>query len=103
MDPALRQLQTLTKEELLETATLILRGDVATLKTYAQNPESNVLQGMLASIVLRAIEKGDASAFDLLLNRLIGKAKDHVEYEEKLSVPVVILPSNGRETHSQNT
>ena len=100
IDPDLKELRRLTKEELVEVGTLVVKGNVSTLKNIVKDRESSVLHAMVASVALRVIKQGDMHALDLFLNRLIGKVNDEVEYSGELNVPQVIvtLPSNGRES-----
>ncbi len=87
----------LTKNELLGSLNLVARGSVADLKNVAQDPNAPAIHAMIASVVDRIIEKGDAHAFDLLLNRLVGKVKDEVHVDETSKPRVVlVLPDNGR-------
>jgi hypothetical protein len=78
-DPAMRKLAKLTKEELVEVGSLILKGEIKNLKKLAVDTEATVLQRMVASVAVRIMGKGDMHALDLLLNRLIGKVKEEVE------------------------
>lgn len=98
-DPEMRMLKRLTKEEMKEVGNLVLMGNVDSLKGIGKDPKSSALKTMLASVCVRVISKGDMQAFDILLNRLIGKVKDEVEHSGMVARPKVILtmPANGRE------
>lgn len=101
-DPALRAVKMMTKAELGKIGQLILDGDYETLVELAADKEASVLTQMFASVCLRIINKGDASALDMLLNRIVGKVKDEIEHSGngQLAKVIVTLPSNGREAKS---
>lgn len=44
---------------------------------------NNALKAMVAAIMLKAIETGDPSRLDFVLNRSVGKPKDTMEIERK--------------------
>ncbi len=88
-DPELRKLRNLTKEEMVEIGSLIVKGDIAELerlknaiKKVAKGelaPKVPVLQAMMASVALKTIATGDANALDILLNRLVGRVPANPE------------------------
>lgn len=94
---AIRQLKQLTKSELVEVGTLIVKGDVTTLKRVARDPKATVIHALVAAVAVRIIEKGDMVSLDLLLNRLIGKVRDEVALTGNMPQIIITLPSNGRE------
>lgn len=99
-DPLVRKVRHLTKQQLAEMGNLVLQNNVVELKrTLKDTRHSSTLKVMLASIMHRVINKGDSAAFDVLLNRLIGKVTDKLELNDKSDRPLisVTLPSNGRE------
>lgn len=98
--PELKKLRHLTKQELVEIGNLIIKGSVEELKLIAQNPKTTVIQAMIASVAWRAIKRGDTQALDGILNRMIGKVKDEVDFKAQVSSHgsvKIIMPSNGRE------
>lgn len=78
-DPVMRALKRLTKDELKEVGSLLLRGNLDALKEVSQDKKANVLKVMLASVCVRVMKQGDMHALDILLNRLVGKVKDEVD------------------------
>ncbi len=99
-DPALKRLKNLTKTELIDIGNLVIKGNIVELKAIAKNPDATVIQTMLASVAVKIIEKGDMSALDVLLNRLVGKVKEEIHASIDQANPpqiIVTLPSNGRE------
>ena len=96
--PELKAIKKLTKAELVDIGTLVVKGDVASLKAIAKNEKASVLRVMIAAVAVKVIQKGDMHALDVLLNRLIGKVKDEILHQGDINLPQVIvtLPDNGR-------
>lgn len=65
----------------------------AALKEIASGSDENItnLERVVASILLKAIETGDFTRLNALLDRSIGKVKEHVELEGELTSNVVTL------------
>lgn len=97
--PELHRIKQLTASELAELANYIIKGDYETIRNLGKDPNATVLQRMVVAVATKIIMKGDMQALDTLLNRLIGKVKEHVEVTGKDGGPQVIvsIPSNGRE------
>lgn len=100
-DGKLRAFRKLTGAEFIETAsTLLLNGTVADIRKLAADPDAPTLQGMIAAVIVRVLDKGDMAAFDVLLTHLIGKPRvteEPVTERGNGSCVIVRLPSNGRE------
>ena len=96
---ALTHFKQLTREQLQEVADVMLWGNITHLKSLEKDPSASALVAMLASVAVRIHEKGDMYAFDLLLNRILGKVSNKVEVSGATAGQVVqiTLPSNGRE------
>lgn len=71
------------------------------LAAYAQKQGATAIEMMIASIVSKAILKGDNKRLDFLLNRLVGKVPENHNHTG-LSVPQVLvtIPDNGRKDNS---
>lgn len=96
-NPELRAIKKLTAQEVAEVGALLVKGNLEGLKAVASDPNASALQMMIASVAVRTIQKGDMQALDVLLNRLIGKVKDHVEVSASQGPQVIVtLPDNGR-------
>ena len=91
----------LTIEELQDIAALIIKGDLVELRKILKDPTQTVIRLMIASVAVRSIERGDMSAIDKLLDRLLGKVKtqiDHSGIPSGTSNTVIIgLPDNERD------
>jgi hypothetical protein len=78
-NPEMRKIKNLTQEELIEVGNMVIKGSTEEMRALVINPESNVLQAMVARVALRTISKGDPKALETLLCRLIGKVPDIVQ------------------------
>ena len=94
VDKELERLKVLTKKELAECASWLAKSTLKDLADIPQNPDSTVIQAMVAAVAARVITKGDSMAFDALMNRIVGKVKDELHVDEKSVKVVITLPSN---------
>lgn len=78
-NPELRAIKRMTAVEVAEMGSLVLKNDIDSLKKIAKEPGASVLKVMIAAVAVKVIEKGDAHALDILLNRLVGKVKENIE------------------------
>ena len=95
-DPLVKAFKNLTKDEMMEIGTLVLKGSIDELKQVSKNPKTTVLKAMLAAVAVRTISKGDPGALEVLLNRLIGKVRDdihHTGLPAAAQPTVIILPA----------
>lgn len=97
----LKAIKNLTNAELIEVGNIVIKGNVEELKRIARDDAETALKRMLASVVVKIISKGDMTALDVLLNRLVGKVKDQMDISGLPVAPgaqvVICLPPNGRE------
>lgn len=93
--PELKALKHLTKEELTDVASLIVKGKIEDLEELKTT--GTILQRMVASVAIRIMNKGDMFHLDVLLNRLIGKVKDEVQIDDVRSRITINIPDNGRD------
>lgn len=102
-DPQVTMVKNLTKSELAEMGSLLLKGNKTELEKIIKDPGSSMLKIAVASVISKAINKGDMHSLDILLNRLIGKVKDQHDFSGIPATPqsvtqvVISIPSNGRE------
>jgi hypothetical protein len=97
-------LRRLSQAEINKIGDLVILGNLDQLKKTARDPNAPVLAVMLAAISVKVIESGDMDLLNKLLDRLVGKIKEHhhftgnVPQSPVLGAQVVVtLPSNGRE------
>lgn len=72
----IKAIKALTQKEIADVGTLLLGGNESTLNEARMNPDSSVLKVWICSIAENAIKKGDATAFNALLDRIVGKVKE---------------------------
>jgi hypothetical protein len=104
VNPEMRKIRKLTTEEVVEVGSFLLSNNILALQRMTEdalaNPDSehSALKIWIARVVLTGSRKGDAYALEVVLNRLIGKVAEKMNFEG-LNLPQVIvsLPSNGRE------
>jgi hypothetical protein len=99
-NPEIKKVKALTEAELIEVATFILKSTVGDIKKKIKDPSTSMLQGMVLGLGLKAMTKGDASSFNALMDRLLGKVKENVNFSGNIngtSKVVITLPPNNRE------
>lgn len=99
-NPEIKKIKALTEKELIDVASFILSSSIGEIKTKMRDPKTSMLQGMVLGLALKAMSKGDASAFNALMDRLLGKVKEHVDFSGSISSSakvLITLPSNRRE------
>lgn len=65
------------------------------LKEAAEDPDTTVIELLVSSIIVKAVEKGDQMRLEFLLNRLIGRVVDRIEV--KPVEPFVLHRRDGSE------
>lgn len=106
--PGFKLLKNLTRAELVDVASVLLKGDMEGVRKAMNDPRSPPLIAALASVMVKIHERGDMHALDLLLNRIIGKVRDETHFSGAIggtqgSTVIVNLPSNGREAKKPET
>lgn len=79
----LKQLRRLTNDEIASVGSLIMDRNLNGLKEIVNNPDSSVLRTWMAMIAIKATQKGDAQALNVLLDRIAGKVKDSLQLTGK--------------------
>jgi hypothetical protein len=96
-----KEIKKLTKAQLLEMAGKVMDMSRADLEALKKDPAAPALKVMIAGLAIGIMDKGDSHAFQVLMDRLLGKVSDKVRHEGIPNIPasqvVVMLPSNGRE------
>lgn len=69
-----------TIEDVAEVGTMILENNFSSLQKLYKDPETNILKMWFASVALHGIKKGDAAALNAVLDRIIGKCKERIEF-----------------------
>lgn len=84
----------LTQAEIADIGTLVIAKNITKLRDIIRdaqkNPDSkhSALKVWMAAVAIKAMQKGDAHSMDVLLNRIAGKVKDHVEVTGSNGGPV---------------
>ena len=96
-----KRLRRLTKAELAECASWLVKGNVDQIRTIAKDPKASILQVWVAALVIKSIEKGDADSWDKIMNRIVGKVKDELSVEGNAVKVNITLPKNGFEPKNE--
>lgn len=75
----LKAIRRLTQQEIADVGGMILNSNLEQLKVTRADPTSSVFKVWVCSVAIMAINKGDAHAMGVLLDRIVGKVRDHVE------------------------
>jgi Family of unknown function (DUF5681) len=78
-NPIMRRLKALTNEQVAEIGTLILEGNLPQLQAIAKDDTAPALKVLIASVVAKAMQRGDAHALNIILDRIAGKIKERIE------------------------
>ena len=90
-------LRRMTKAELADVGNEILKGGIEQINVLLKDKKTPVLKLMVATIAAKIIKQGDMHAFDILMNRLVGKVKDEMQISGNIIKVNIDLPSNGFE------
>lgn len=78
-DHELRKIRHITKDQIKDILSLIAGATHEEMEAILEKPETTALTMMIVKIYMTIAEKGDMHAFDVLLNRVIGKVKDELD------------------------
>lgn len=99
-NPEIKKIKQLTEKELIDVASFVLASTVGQIKERMKDPKTSVLQGMVLGLALKSMTKGDSSAFNALMDRLLGKVKENFNFSGTVggtSKVILTMPSNGSE------
>jgi len=82
----LDEIRALTESQLAEVGVLLTQQNRAELEALAKNPDTPILKLWFASVAVKAISKGDMSALDTLLDRILGRPKASVDVQSSVTV-----------------
>jgi hypothetical protein len=85
-----KELKKLTQIELEKALNEMLYLNKEQLAQVNKDPESTMLQRLIASIITFGVNKGDHQRLSFLIERLVGKVKDTVELSGKDGGPIQI-------------
>lgn len=98
-DPVKKAIKKLTQEQLAEVIETILSGTPDDLKKLWQGKDATILQMIVAKAVTKAMERGDWSVPNALLERVLGKVPekiDHSSSDGSMSPPRTLAELYGR-------
>lgn len=72
----LKRIRQLSQEEVAQVGSFILGNNLEALKAVRADPTSSVFKVWVCSVAITAINKGDAQALNVLLDRIVGKVKE---------------------------
>lgn len=76
----LKAIRRLTKEDVATVGALILEGNLDRLKEVSKDPNASVIKVWFASVAIKAISRGDPSALNIILNRIIGRVPEEIRH-----------------------
>lgn len=93
MNPELKKIPGLSKEEVDKILAKFGRMSRAEIKDHMADPATPMLELMVGAVVMKAYQHGDQSRLNFILERTIGKVKDQVEVT--LPEPTFVKRLNG--------
>jgi hypothetical protein len=89
----IKEARKLNKYDVEMSLTNHLRMNREQIATVIKNPESNMLDILVASIIAKAVQTGDQQRLDFILNRTIGKVVDTIEVaDNRVSIALAYNP-----------
>lgn len=98
-DKQARELSTL---EFMRIANKYLNSNLTELKQSMVHPDTTALEIIVIKIMVKAAEHGDQNRLEFILNRVLGKVPDKIDYSSKdgtmsgQAKVVITLPDNDR-------
>jgi hypothetical protein len=77
-NPEVKAIKHLTVNELVEVGSILLKSDFETLIKLVTDNKASIIQRMCAAMAIETIESRNPSAFNALLDRLVGKPKSEI-------------------------
>jgi hypothetical protein len=79
LPPEIKEARKLNQFEVEMSLSNHLRMNRAEISRVIKDPDSRMLDILVASIIAKAVQTGDAARLDFILNRTIGKVKEQIE------------------------
>ncbi len=74
-DPQIRKIKKLTNDEIAIMGSMLLDCNKAQIMTIKKDKSAATIKVLIASVLLKVIDKGDASAMNAILDRIVGKVR----------------------------
>lgn len=98
----IKEARKLNKYDVEMSLTNHLRMTRDQIATVIKDPESKMLDILVASIIAKAVQTGDQQRLDFILNRTIGKVSDHIEISDnRMSIMLAYNPKERILAHGQ--
>lgn len=98
-DPVVKKLRAITRQEIADIGSMVITGDRAALQRIIKNPKETVLRQWFAKVALNALETGDSKHFNVLLDRIVGKATEVKEISGPDGSPLIPKTPEQREAN----
>lgn len=93
------RLRALTRMELAEIGSMVVGGDTRALRKIEKDPNETVLRKWFAKVALNALTSGDSKHFNVLLDRIVGKATEVKEISGPDGSPLIPKTPEQREAN----
>jgi len=70
----------MTNEQLADIGSVLLNGTEGALEAIVTDPKASIMQKWIAKLIIHSMLEGDASVFNAVLNRIVGKVKERIEH-----------------------
>lgn len=87
-NPEVRLIKKLTNDEIAELGSIIVTGNVDALSEVRNSKTASALQVLMASVIQKAILRGDMAAANALLDRIVGRVKEQVESTGSIKITI---------------
>lgn len=77
LPPEIRELMKARRAEISEDLANITKLTVRQLEELIAKPRTQAIQAAIAAVLVKAITTGDAKSLDTVLDRILGKIKEH--------------------------
>lgn len=74
-----QEIRRLTALEIEEVASMLLQSKMALIAEIVNDPDASVLKRWFASCIITGIKESDMSRLNAVLDRTIGRVKQHIE------------------------
>lgn len=92
-----KKLSRLTRTEVMEVMSAIVKGNKSDIMKLKDDPKTSLLKAWIGAVAMKGIKLGDMERLDKLLNRVVGKVKEELEFQGSAVTVSVKLPGNGSE------
>jgi Family of unknown function (DUF5681) len=88
--PESKEIRALSHQSVAEMGSMVLKGDIEGIQAIAKDTKATVLKVWMASIIVKAINRGDVTVLNAFLDRVVGKVKERVQITGDPDAPLSI-------------